>query len=160
MILLPTVNLRKYSMISRKQIVLEAKRWIGTPFHKQARKIGIGCDCVGLILGVVEALGIKVGKSDVSDLCHSGYDYYLDRHYLMNTLKTNFIALTDKKIGSIMVIGHLERGWHLGIITESNVGRTLWVHSCMKRGEVVEEMLPFTTSLEVYNFDFSEVYNE
>jgi len=40
-------------------IVTQARTWIGTPFHHQARLKGKGCDCLGLIVGVVDELGLK-----------------------------------------------------------------------------------------------------
>ena len=40
-------------------IVEEARGWIGTPFHHQARLKGHGVDCVGLLVGVAMALGIR-----------------------------------------------------------------------------------------------------
>ena len=44
-------------MISREQIVAEARTWVGTPFqHAQSCK-GHGADCVGLCIGVFKALG-------------------------------------------------------------------------------------------------------
>jgi len=38
--------------------VIEAREWIGTPYVPQARVKGIGCDCVGLIVGVGEQTGL------------------------------------------------------------------------------------------------------
>jgi len=38
-------------------VLAEARRWIGTPYHHQAAIRGVGCDCVGLVRGVYEALG-------------------------------------------------------------------------------------------------------
>ena len=46
-------------MISREDVVLEARKWVGTPYHHQGRLRGIGVDCVGLIIGVGEKLGIR-----------------------------------------------------------------------------------------------------
>lgn len=37
-------------------IVAEARRWIGTPYRHQHALRGAGCDCLGLIRGVWEAL--------------------------------------------------------------------------------------------------------
>lgn len=35
-----------------------ARRWIGTPYVHQARRLGVGCDCLGLVLGIwVERFG-------------------------------------------------------------------------------------------------------
>lgn len=42
--------------VTRTQILAEAVRWIGTPYCHQASKCGIGADCLGLILGVWNAL--------------------------------------------------------------------------------------------------------
>lgn len=40
---------------SRVAIVAEARRWIGTPYHHQASRKGVGCDCFGLVRGVWRA---------------------------------------------------------------------------------------------------------
>lgn len=34
------------------EVVAAARRWIGTPYHHQASRIGVGADCLGLIRGV------------------------------------------------------------------------------------------------------------
>ena len=39
-------------MITRDEFVLEARRWIGTPYRHQASMIGSGADCLGLVRGV------------------------------------------------------------------------------------------------------------
>jgi NlpC/P60 family putative phage cell wall peptidase len=39
-------------MVSRADIVAEARAWIGTPYLHQASLKGIGCDCLGLVRGV------------------------------------------------------------------------------------------------------------
>ena len=33
-------------------VVGEALSWLGTPYRHQGRKKGVGCDCIGLLLGV------------------------------------------------------------------------------------------------------------
>ncbi|CAN5481539.1 NlpC/P60 family protein [soil metagenome] len=38
-------------------IVALARAWIGTPYHPQAALRGAGCDCIGLIRGVLADLG-------------------------------------------------------------------------------------------------------
>lgn len=39
-----------------EEIIAEARRWIGTPFHHQASACGVGTDCLGLIRGIWRAL--------------------------------------------------------------------------------------------------------
>lgn len=46
--------------VTRKEFVAEALSWEGTPFHHQARLKGVGCDCLGLVIGVCRQLGIPV----------------------------------------------------------------------------------------------------
>ena len=41
---------------SRDDIVAEARRWLGTPYHHQASVRGVGTDCLGLVRGVWRAL--------------------------------------------------------------------------------------------------------
>jgi NlpC/P60 family putative phage cell wall peptidase len=43
-------------MISRQIIIHEAANWIGTPYRHQAALKGVGCDCLGLIRGVWQAV--------------------------------------------------------------------------------------------------------
>jgi len=45
-------------MITRQMIVDEALTWEGTPYAHQGRLKGIGCDCVGLVLGVLQNVGV------------------------------------------------------------------------------------------------------
>jgi NlpC/P60 family putative phage cell wall peptidase len=38
--------------IDRERIVRTARSWIATPYHHQASRKGVGCDCLGLVRGV------------------------------------------------------------------------------------------------------------
>ena len=42
----------------RARIVMEARSWIGTPYHHQARLRGVGVDCAMLLAEVYERAGI------------------------------------------------------------------------------------------------------
>lgn len=41
---------------TRQAVIAEARQWIGTPYRHQGRARGVGCDCLGLVLGVWKAL--------------------------------------------------------------------------------------------------------
>ncbi|MGD9803809.1 MAG: peptidase P60 [Hyphomicrobiaceae bacterium] len=45
-----------FSQHRRAAIVAHARRWIGTPYHHQASRIGVGVDCIGIVRGVWRAL--------------------------------------------------------------------------------------------------------
>ncbi|MBV1705850.1 MAG: C40 family peptidase [Hyphomicrobiales bacterium] len=40
------------SKVTRADIVLCARRWLGTPYQHQASLIHVGCDCLGLVRGI------------------------------------------------------------------------------------------------------------
>jgi NlpC/P60 family putative phage cell wall peptidase len=47
---------------AREKIVAAARGWIGTPYRHQGALKGVGCDCLGLIVGVWrEVTGGEVG---------------------------------------------------------------------------------------------------
>lgn len=39
-----------------EMIVAEAAGWLGTPYRHQGMRKGVGCDCLGLVLGVWQAV--------------------------------------------------------------------------------------------------------
>ena len=45
---------------SRADVMAEARRWVGTPYHDQGRMRRASCDCIGLVRGVADALGFAV----------------------------------------------------------------------------------------------------
>jgi len=42
--------------VDRGRIVRLARSWIGTPYHHQASRRGVGSDCIGLVRGIWRAL--------------------------------------------------------------------------------------------------------
>ena len=45
-------------------VLIEARRWLGTPFMAGASVRGVGCDCAGLIEGVARELGLAYPKRE------------------------------------------------------------------------------------------------
>lgn len=44
------------SAAARLRAFEEARAWIGTPYRHQGSRIGVGCDCLGLVRGIWRAL--------------------------------------------------------------------------------------------------------
>lgn len=44
----------------RHAVVVEARSWLGTPYHHEARVKGVGVDCAQLLIGVFSAPGIEL----------------------------------------------------------------------------------------------------
>lgn len=45
--------------LERQKIVDTAREWLGTRYHHQASRKGVGCDCLGLLRGVALDLGFR-----------------------------------------------------------------------------------------------------
>jgi NlpC/P60 family putative phage cell wall peptidase len=70
-------------------VVAEALTWVGTPYRHQGRLKGVGCDCIGLVLGVWRALYGDIPESPgayASDWAEAGGgERFLDgvrRHFV------------------------------------------------------------------------------
>jgi NlpC/P60 family putative phage cell wall peptidase len=100
-------------MIARTAVVAEARRWIGTPYQHQARVIGAGVDCAGLILGVGRALGlVDYDYRDYSPLPHKGM--------LRRICEARFVPLDDVEAGAILLMSFVNdpaQEQHLAIHT-------------------------------------------
>jgi NlpC/P60 family putative phage cell wall peptidase len=42
--------------IRAESVVVEARSWVGTPYHDHAALKGVGCDCLGLMVGLYRNL--------------------------------------------------------------------------------------------------------
>lgn len=42
--------------MNAEAVIAEALSWVGTPYRHQGSRKGVGCDCLGLVLGVWRAL--------------------------------------------------------------------------------------------------------
>lgn len=107
-------------MITGEQIVTEARTWIGTRYVHQASVKGAGCDCIGLVAGVAEALGLPEAKAWKLDHRYRGYaptpvanllvdacDVYLDK-----------ITPAQARLGDVMLFAFMKLPMHFGIISQ------------------------------------------
>lgn len=105
--------------VTRDAIVAEARSWIGTPYHHQASRKGIGADCLGLVRGVLRACGgadAGAGRAYSRDWAEaSGIEAMLEgaRRHLVE------IAPGDMQRGDVLVF-RLRAGFvakHAAIVT-------------------------------------------
>ncbi len=119
-------------MATRRQILDEARAWLGTPFHHQGRVRGVGVDCIGLIVGVARGLGMAV--ADRTD-----YARLPDGHGLAAALDDQMrrLAQTEPGPGDVLLLRIRHQPQHVGILGE---GGTL-IHAHAGAGRVVETPL-------------------
>ena len=129
--------------IQQSHIVIQARTWLGTPFHHQARLKGKGCDCLGLIVGVVEELGLK----DVHGRLLSSYDEITypkepDGAYLIEKLTDILteVPIADARAGDLALFKVRENPQHLAILTDYENALGM-IHSFAPSRRVIEHRL-------------------
>ena len=126
--------------ITPETIKTTARKYIGTPFHQQGRIIGVGIDCIGLIISVANDLNIS-SKNGNSITSYDTHIYNVEKpnaSLLISTLDKHFIQKDGKPSdGDIIAFIRPDMHVHIGIAT----GEDKFIHSCMIRGSVIEERI-------------------
>ena len=118
-------------MTTRADVIAEARTWAGTPFHHQARLKGVGCDCIGLVLGVGRALGLLPPGLDAT-----GYARQPDGSSLRDGFDRYGVPLAIEQVrpGDILLMRIRRDPQHVGILLPG--GAIIHAHSAV--GRVVE----------------------
>lgn len=118
-----------FSSIDIINVVNVAKTWIGTPFHPQATVRMVGCDCLGLIIGIATELDISsildgklIALHYRKNYC---YNYKRDSLYLSSALSYHFSNVEFQKQkyeeilpGHIVLFQFNKMHYHLGIVID------------------------------------------
>lgn len=103
----------------RELIIAEAREWIGTPFKLQAAKKKVGCDCIGLVVGVGKEVGL-IGKGGININNFPAQQYTLrsNPNTLLDYLESFFdpIEHLENAALALMLFGH---HFHLGFIAKN-----------------------------------------
>jgi NlpC/P60 family putative phage cell wall peptidase len=118
-------------------IVAEARSWIGTPYHHQARAKGVGVDCAGLVIGIARELGMVAPDFDISGYARrpDGWSFlsWSDQHMRR-------IPRAQMGPGSCVVVRFDQHPQHIGIVGDYVHGGLSIIHAIQGRG-VVETRL-------------------
>lgn len=113
-------------MSKRQDIENEARSWIGTPFHHQARVKGAGVDCAGVVIETAKALELAGSFVDSAN-------YAANPDGSMTTLLREHmttVAWEDRRQGDVVHIAWSRIPQHIGILTDKD---TL-IHAWGQRG--------------------------
>lgn len=110
-------------IVTRDQIVAEARSWIHTPFIWQASLKGVGCDCKGLMVGIARELGMP--EAETIDARIDNYEHTFSPDRLLAGLEATLIRVDRAQPGDLiaMPMGPQPGPRHLAVLTES--GRIL-----------------------------------
>ena len=100
-------------------IVLEAYRWLGTPYHHHAKVRGVGVDCAQFVMAVFEECGVlKKGEITPGYYSPEWHLHHSDEIYL-NWIKKycDEICVCSASPGDIAVFQFGRCISHAGIIT-------------------------------------------
>ena len=125
------------------QIVKQARTWMDTPFHHQARLKNVGCDCLGLVMGVAKELGLKdkfgddFYKHDIKD-----YSMAPDTKFSIETLERvlHIVSVESVRPGDLAMFKILSNPQHLAFITDFQGGIGM-IHCDNSIKKVVEHRL-------------------
>lgn len=98
------------------QVVIEARRWIGTPFRWEQSLRGVGADCRGLLSGVARALERPEGAAFEANVrC---YAHGIDGSALLAGLNRLFDRVSEDPLpGDILAFRIRSKVQHLAIST-------------------------------------------
>lgn len=117
----------------RADIISEARKYLVRPtaWRHMGRTI-TGVDCIGLICGVADAVGVSY--EDIS-----GYSRNPDGRFVDHVLKfTVFRQPQTVAPGCVVIFRDAHQPCHIGIITEK-YGQLYLLHSSLAKRHVVEE---------------------
>lgn len=107
----------------RAVIVAHARAWIGTPYHHQASRRGVGSDCVGLVRGIWRTLY----KCEPEPLPAYGRDWSeaTGREALLEAARRHFVEVVPEaaRAGDVLVFRYRPQAVakHAGILALSPV---------------------------------------
>jgi NlpC/P60 family putative phage cell wall peptidase len=109
-------------MPTRKQIVDEARSWIGTPFRHQGRLKGVGVDCIGLGFSVARALGLGIEDGVPMDRLNYSAQPMGDYVHEMTAKLLKQKPLEEMKEGDLVTVRMMVAACHLGIVSKLYAG--------------------------------------
>lgn len=126
--------------VTAAAVVSEARHWIGTPWRHQAALCGVGCDCIGLVAGVAERLGLPEAKAWREDARFRGYGPIPDPTKLKQAcaLYLDEVALPGEP-GDVLLFTFMQDPMHFGIVSEDDPRYV--IHAYQPRDAVVENAL-------------------
>jgi hypothetical protein len=136
-------------MANRKQLITEARTWLGTPFAHQGRIKGQASDCVGMGLCVAQIFGLQDKLGRPLDAKSGGLDYSAQpmSDLVLEGCKERLheISPADMREGDVLCLRSGAAACHTALVTrmyEGTPNECLGIiHAYSPAGRVVETVL-------------------
>jgi cell wall-associated NlpC family hydrolase len=140
------------------QIIAEARKCMGTPYKHQGRRIGLGLDCIGLIIHVAKTLNIK-SRTDPRVDDYMGYKRVPYKDTLTRILDEHMIRIEEHEMmpGDVVCTTMKENPHHVGIVAAYPSGGLSIIHAAMHNGKVVESRLTYESMKFVAAYRYPRV---
>ncbi len=141
-------------MVTRDDIVAEARSWIGTPWQHQQHTKGVACDCGGLIRGVIAALGIRDADFSKWEGAQEflGYARQPDGHSFLRACDKYMTRIhrCDMRAGDVVIFVPDFHPQHAGILGDYRHGGLSLIHSATAAHppRVIETRLMFARNMK------------
>ncbi|MCH2547061.1 MAG: peptidase P60 [Alphaproteobacteria bacterium] len=130
-------------------IVNEARSWVGTPFLHQGRSKATvldrgGCDCLGLLVGVAEALQLKaINGNALQTFDERDYGHMPNGEKLKAVFSRVLmpIELMSMAPGDVLLMRLEKAPQHVAIVSDYRYGGLGLVHALASARKVVEHRL-------------------
>lgn len=149
--------------ITSKQIVEQARTWVGTKYHHQGRlkksSAGPGgVDCIGLVIGVIDELGMQDGAGNkLSEHDEFNYSMHPEKGRLVGSIAKHLREVKPEQMreGDVLLFKFFNDPQHVGLLTCYPTGGVGLIHCTSSSGWVVEQ--PFSQGMlrmltHVYRF--------
>lgn len=133
-------------LLERQLVVAEARRWIGTPFHHEARVLGAGVDCIQLLAAVYATVGVVQLAPDAP---HYQPDWFLHRsdELLVSALREYAAPLESTAgAGDVVTFSFGRQVSHAGIV----IAPGIMIHALAGRNVTLEQYGANTPYAERY----------
>ncbi len=124
-------------MVTRREVLAVAHRWIATRFAHQQSKRGVGCDCIGLIVGVARDLEMPEAAAFASDLAIQGYSREPDPGMLLDACTRYLNPCRDPAPGDILLFRFHAEPQHFALLSAPDY----IIHAYAQARRVVENRL-------------------
>jgi cell wall-associated NlpC family hydrolase len=136
--------------VSSHDICKAARSWIGTPFKLHGRIKGVGCDCLGLIMGVGEELNLKTKHGiAIKRLDCLNYTLNHDGEHLLVELNRHFNHTIELQPGNLALMSYDGNPQHLAIVADYNKLHFSLIHAHIPCHQVVEHILSKELEMQI-----------
>ena len=128
----------------RDRIVTEVREWLGVGYQHQACVKGVACDCIGLVVGVLQQVGVVAPDWWADEGAQfAGYGRTTGAAVMRTAMATYMreVPVAEAQPGDVAYMSFGTGLHHAGILVPYRHGGLAMVHALSTAGRVTEHRL-------------------